>query len=149
MCSSIILGPTIYGQNACFEHLTAVFLPLIDYDPLSCAKPNLQCFLQLSPAMLAPLGLGFGVVIWKNATLIFPRICFICFSMYMLWFFNSVVQNSVLYLRRQVNTCNQPISKERSEECIVANMWLCKDQSVPSVCSLLINVNLSYSVSVY
>ena len=57
---------------------------------------------QLSLPLLAPLGVGFTMVIWKNASLIFPRICFLAVFLYVLWFLNSVVQNTVLYLRRQV-----------------------------------------------
>ena len=54
--------------------------------------------------MLAPLLLGTGIMfrsIRANASLIFPRIGVMVVLLWMLWFINSVVQNTVYYLRRQ------------------------------------------------
>ena len=58
--------------------------------------------------MLAPLLLGTGMMlrsIRSNASIIFPRICVLVVLLYVLWFANSVVQNTVVYLRRQVCSC--------------------------------------------
>lgn len=55
--------------------------------------------------MLAPLLFGTGILlrsIRTNASLIFPRIGLVVVLLWMLWFANSVVQNTVVYLRRQV-----------------------------------------------
>ena len=60
---------------------------------------------QFSLPMLAPLLFGTGILlrsIRTNASLIFPRIGVVVVLLWMLWFFNSVVQNTVVYLRRQV-----------------------------------------------
>ncbi len=54
--------------------------------------------------MLAPLLLGTGMLfrsIKANASLLFPRIGLVVVLLYVLWFANSVVQNTVVYLRRQ------------------------------------------------
>lgn len=70
--------------------------------------PDLQIGLvasQFSLPMLAPLLFGTGILlrsIRTNASLIFPRIGVVVVLLWMLWFFNSVVQNTVVYLRRQV-----------------------------------------------
>ncbi|CAL5225595.1 g8443 [Coccomyxa viridis] len=59
---------------------------------------------QFSLPMLAPLLFGTGILlrsIRTNASLIFPRIGVVVVLLWMLWFFNSVVQNTVVYLRRQ------------------------------------------------
>ena len=61
---------------------------------------------QFSLPMLAPLLFGTGILlrsIRTNASLIFPRIGVVVVLLWMLWFFNSVVQNTVVYLRRQVH----------------------------------------------
>jgi len=55
--------------------------------------------------LLAPLLLGTGMMlrgIRSNASIIFPRICVLVVLLYVIWFFNSVVQNTAVYLRRQV-----------------------------------------------
>ena len=60
--------------------------------------------LQVSLPMLAPLLLGTGMLfrsIKANASLLFPRIGLVVVLLYVLWFANSVVQNTVVYLRRQ------------------------------------------------
>lgn len=62
---------------------------------------------QFSLPMLAPLLFGTGILlrsIRTNASLIFPRIGVVVVLLWMLWFFNSVVQNTVVYLRRQVGS---------------------------------------------
>lgn len=54
--------------------------------------------------MLAPLLLGTGMMfrtIKSNASLIFPRVGLLVVLLWVLWFANSVVQNTVMYLRRQ------------------------------------------------
>eukprot|EP00891_Asterochloris_glomerata_P002497 jgi/Astpho2/2497/fgenesh1_pg.00048_%23_21_t len=59
---------------------------------------------QVSLPMLAPLLLGTGMLfrsIKANASLLFPRIGLVVVLLYVLWFANSVVQNTVVYLRRQ------------------------------------------------
>ncbi|BDA40743.1 probable miniconductance mechanosensitive channel MscM at C-terminar half [Coccomyxa sp. Obi] len=59
---------------------------------------------QFSLPMLAPLLFGTGILlrsIRTNASLIFPRIGVVVVLLWMLWFANSVVQNTVVYLRRQ------------------------------------------------
>ena len=61
---------------------------------------------QFSLPMLAPLLFGTGILlrsIRTNASLIFPRIGVVVVLLWMLWFFNSVVQNTVVYLRRQAS----------------------------------------------
>ncbi len=61
---------------------------------------------QFSLPMLAPLLFGTGILlrsIRTNASLIFPRIGVVVVLLWMLWFANSVVQNTVVYLRRQVS----------------------------------------------
>jgi hypothetical protein len=62
--------------------------------------------------MLAPLLFGTGILlrsIRTNASLIFPRIGLVVVLLWMLWFANSVVQNTVVYLRRQVCASFAPI----------------------------------------
>ncbi len=59
---------------------------------------------QVSLPMLAPLLLGTGMMfrtIRSNASLIFPRVGLLVVLLWVLWFVNSVVQNTVMYLRRQ------------------------------------------------
>lgn len=54
--------------------------------------------------MLAPLLLGSGMLfrsIKSNASFLFPRISLVVVLMWVLWFANSVVQNTVHYLQRQ------------------------------------------------
>lgn len=54
--------------------------------------------------MLAPLLLGSGMLfrsIKSNASFLFPRISLVVVLMWVLWFANSVVQNTVTYLQRQ------------------------------------------------
>ena len=54
--------------------------------------------------MLAPLLLGTGMMfrtIKSNASLIFPRVGLLVVLLWVLWFANSVIQNTVMYLRRQ------------------------------------------------
>lgn len=54
--------------------------------------------------MLAPLLLGTGMLfrsIKSNASYLFPRISLVVVLMWVLWFANSVVQNTVHYLQRQ------------------------------------------------
>lgn len=66
---------------------------------------NVNCPMQVSLPLLAPLLLGTGMMlrgIRSNASIIFPRMCVMVVLLYVLWFFNSVVQNTVVYLRRQV-----------------------------------------------
>lgn len=65
-----------------------------------------MCFrsVQVSLPMLAPLLLGTGMMfrsIKANASIIFPRIGLLVVLLWVLWFANSVVQNTVMYLRRQ------------------------------------------------
>lgn len=60
---------------------------------------------SLSLPMLAPLLLGTGMLlrsIRTNASLIFPRIGLLVVLLWLLWFANSVIQNTVAYLRKQV-----------------------------------------------
>ena len=55
--------------------------------------------------MLAPLLLGTGMLlrtIKSNASFIFPRIGLVVVMTWALWFTNRVIQNTVVYLRRQV-----------------------------------------------
>ncbi|KAK9803204.1 hypothetical protein WJX73_003055 [Symbiochloris irregularis] len=59
---------------------------------------------QVSLPMLAPLLLGTGMLlrtIKSNASYIFPRVGLIVVMTWGLWFTNRVVQNTVVYLRRQ------------------------------------------------
>jgi hypothetical protein len=59
---------------------------------------------SLSLPMLAPLLLGTGMLlrsIRTNASLVFPRIGLLVVLLWLLWFANSVVQNTVAYLRKQ------------------------------------------------
>lgn len=70
---------------------------------------------QFSLPMLAPLLFGTGILlrsIRTNASLIFPRIGVVVVLLWMLWFFNSVVQNTVVYLRRQVHLLGRRIWQE-------------------------------------
>ena len=78
-----------------------------------CAKPEMafscigcqsKCVLQVSLPMLAPLLLGTGMLlrsIRANASFVFPRIGLLVVLMWVLWFANSVVQSTCVYLRRQ------------------------------------------------
>lgn len=59
---------------------------------------------SLSLPMLAPLLLGTGMLlrsIRTNASYIFPRIGLMVVLLWLLWFANSVIQNTVAYLRKQ------------------------------------------------
>jgi small-conductance mechanosensitive channel len=59
---------------------------------------------QVSLPMLAPLLLGTGMAlrsIKSNASMLFPRLGLLVVLLWMLWFVNSVIQNTVAYLRRQ------------------------------------------------
>ncbi|GMH33780.1 hypothetical protein BSKO_01614 [Bryopsis sp. KO-2023] len=59
---------------------------------------------QLTLPMLPPLLLGAGMLmrtIWVNANFIFPRIYLIVILLWITWFANSLVQKTILYLRRQ------------------------------------------------
>ncbi len=59
---------------------------------------------QVSLPMLAPLLLGTGMLfrsIKSNASFLFPRIGLVVVLLWVLWFANSVVQNTVHYLQRQ------------------------------------------------
>jgi hypothetical protein len=59
---------------------------------------------QVSLPMLAPLLLGTGMAlrsIRSNASMLFPRLGLLVVLLWMLWFVNSVIQNTVAYLRRQ------------------------------------------------
>ena len=67
-------------------------------------QSQMSPLLQVSLPMLAPLLLGTGMLfrsIKANASLLFPRIGLVVVLLYVLWFANSVVQNTVVYLRRQ------------------------------------------------
>lgn len=64
--------------------------------------------------MLAPLLLGTGMLlrsIKTNASFLFPRIGVLVVLLWMLWFANSVIQNTVVYLRRQVGHHEQTLSE--------------------------------------
>ena len=71
------------------------------------ATPRAQVGLlatQVSLPMLAPLLLGTGMLlrsIRTNASFLLPRIGLLVVMLWLLWFANSVVQNTVVYLRRQ------------------------------------------------
>lgn len=59
---------------------------------------------QVSLPMLAPLLLGTGMLlrsIKTNASFLFPRIGLVVVMLWLLWFANSVVQNTTAYLRKQ------------------------------------------------
>lgn len=59
---------------------------------------------QVSLPMLAPLLLGTGMMIRSikaNASIIFPRIGLMVVLLWMLWFMNTLIHNTVMYLRRQ------------------------------------------------
>lgn len=59
---------------------------------------------QVSLPMLAPLLLGTGMLmrsIKTNASFLLPRIGILVVLLWILWFANSVVQNTVAYLRKQ------------------------------------------------
>lgn len=59
---------------------------------------------SLSLPMLAPLLLGTGMLmrsIRTNASLVFPRIGLLVVLLWLLWFANSVIQNTVANLRKQ------------------------------------------------
>ena len=60
--------------------------------------------------MLAPLLLGTGMLlrsIRTNASFLLPRIGLLVVMLWLLWFANSVVQNTVVYLRRQARPGQQ------------------------------------------
>lgn len=83
---------------------------------------------QFSLPMLAPLLFGTGILlrsIRTNASLIFPRIGVVVVLLWMLWFANSVVQNTVVYLRRQVRTpdCPSVYSLPFSRNHCLFNSW--------------------------
>jgi small-conductance mechanosensitive channel len=59
---------------------------------------------SLSLPMLAPLLLGTGMLlrsIRTNASLLFPRLGLLVVLLWLLWFANSVIANTVSYLRKQ------------------------------------------------
>lgn len=59
---------------------------------------------QVSLPMLAPLLLGTGMLmrsIRTNASMLFPRLGLLVVLLWLVWFVNSVIQNTVAYLRRQ------------------------------------------------
>jgi hypothetical protein len=59
---------------------------------------------QVSLPMLAPLLLGTGMLlrsIRANASFLLPRIGLVVVMLWLLWFANSVVQNTTAYLRKQ------------------------------------------------
>lgn len=59
---------------------------------------------QVSLPMLAPLLLGTGMMlrsIKANASFLFPRIGVLVVMLWILWFTNSVIQNTVVYLKKQ------------------------------------------------
>ncbi|WPT18166.1 hypothetical protein PSENEW3_00006167 [Picochlorum sp. SENEW3] len=59
---------------------------------------------QVSLPMLAPLLLGTGMMmrsIKSNASFLFPRIGLLVVLLWILWFTNSVIQNTVQYLKKQ------------------------------------------------
>lgn len=59
---------------------------------------------QVSLPMLAPLLLGTGMMmrsIRSNASFLFPRIGLLVVLLWILWFTNSVIQNTVQYLKKQ------------------------------------------------
>ena len=65
----------------------------------------LRAWLQVSLPMLAPLLLGGGMLlrsIKSNASFLFPRIGLLVVLLWLLWFANSVLQNTTAYLRKQV-----------------------------------------------
>ncbi len=81
--------------------------------------------------MLAPLLFGTGILlrsIRTNAYLIFPRIGVVVVLLWMLWFANSVVQNTVVYLRRQVRSPHVS-----STSCLCGRLPACA--CFPSRCS--------------
>jgi hypothetical protein len=66
---------------------------------------------QVSLPMLAPLLLGTGMLlrsIRTNASFLLPRIGLLVVMLWLLWFANSVVQNTVVYLRRQARAPAPP-----------------------------------------
>lgn len=68
---------------------------------------------SLSLPMLAPLLLGTGMLlrsIRTNASLVFPRIGLLVVLLWLLWFANSVIQNTVAYLRKQVSAPHSSVS---------------------------------------
>ena len=86
---------------------------------------------QFSLPMLAPLLFGTGILlrsIRTNASLIFPRIGVVVVLLWMLWFFNSVVQNTVVYLRRQASPAPPLVSRmpcrTRWCTCGSSHCWL-------------------------
>ncbi len=86
---------------------------------------------QFSLPMLAPLLFGTGILlrsIRTNASLIFPRIGVVVVLLWMLWFFNSVVQNTVVYLRRQVLSRAASITRRMSslymQISTIRRLWL-------------------------
>ena len=67
---------------------------------------------QVSLPMLAPLLLGTGMLlrsIRTNASFLLPRIGLLVVMLWLLWFANSVVQNTVVYLRRQARAPPAPL----------------------------------------
>jgi len=78
---------------------TASITVWVDHDELTM----MSC-MQVSLPMLAPLLLGTGMLfrsIKSNASFLFPRIGLVVVLLWVLWFANSVVQNTVHYLQRQ------------------------------------------------
>ena len=59
---------------------------------------------QVSLPMLAPLLLGTGMMmrsIKTNASFLFPRLGLLVVMLWILWFTNSVIQNTIQYLKKQ------------------------------------------------
>lgn len=65
---------------------------------------------QVSLPMLAPLLLGTGMLlrsIRANASFVIPRIGLLVVLLWVIWFVNSVAQNTWIVLRNQVSTANR------------------------------------------
>lgn len=65
---------------------------------------------QVSLPMLAPLLVGTGMLlrtVMSNASFIFPRVGLMVIMTWGLWFTNRVIQNTAVYLRRQVRMHQQ------------------------------------------
>ena len=81
---------------------------------------------QVSLPMLAPLLLGTGMLlrsIRTNASFLLPRIGLLVVMLWLLWFANSVVQNTVVYLRRQARPAGCAVhipldGKASSRDCL-------------------------------
>lgn len=109
-------------QNQC-KKMSAVFFKRY-------SQSNI--LMQVSLPLLAPLLLGTGMMlrgIRSNASIIFPRICVMVVLLYVLWFFNSVVQNTVVYLRRQARPRASHVSSSvryREKQPLAPSKACCK-----------------------